>query len=375
MKKRTLIALMLIGALALSSCSNMPEETEETTTETTAVTTVETTAAPTPTRRPTPFPTSTPTPIPSPSPTPRPTITPPPPEPEADPIDADEDQYAIIMAQIDTIEAEHEGSFYQIQKVFHRNLDIDYWVLTAYYEDTSHKYVIKDGEIMEFDESSDEPWVMLPYDEITSIPFLVDTSNSWYFEMSEMVDSIEDGRYFGEVIGFSEDGTRMWLCIGKPIILEQSFVESLEVGDSIGVTIDGEELTIAEIYESGDGTPSVTLSNGWYMYSYSYCEDPDTELIAMRDDNPCFYDRVIVEVPVSSSCTLTDTYATLGTIEGYDEIELTGNPILDSYWWYFQSNVIYSQVYSSNGWYYCHGLAYPVVISGGEVVSINVEWR
>lgn len=169
---------MLTGALALSSCSNMPEETEETTTETTAVTTVETTAAPTPTRRPTPFPTSTPTPIPSPSPTPRPTITPAPPEPEADPIDADEDQYAIIMAQIDTIEAEHEGSFYQIQMVFHRNLDIDYWVLTAYYEETSHKYVIKDGEIMEFDESSDEPWVMLSYDEITSIPFLVDTSNS-----------------------------------------------------------------------------------------------------------------------------------------------------------------------------------------------------
>jgi len=362
MKKRTFIALMLTGALALASCSKAPEETKkhrkerETTAE---ETTAEETAAPTPV--PTNAPTSTPTPTPV-------------PHPEADPIDADEDQYAIMMAQIDAIEEENAGSSYQIRNVYNRELGIYYWVLTAYYGDTSHEYVVRDGESIEVDESSDEPDVKLSYDEITSIPFLADTSESWLFGMSEIVDSIEDGRYFGRVIGFSEDGTRMWLSIGTPIVLERSFVETLEVGDSIGYSAYGEELTITEISSYGD-VNSYSLSNGYFL-SANYCEDPENELMVTGDnDCPFAGDPVIVEVPVSSSCTVTDTYDLLGTIEGYDEIELTGNPILDSYWWYFQSNSPYDGVYSSNGWYGCYGLAYPVVISGGEVVSINVEWR
>lgn len=77
MKKRTITALMLIGALALTSCGKAPERdsdnktretTEATIEETTEETTSETSTAPTAT--PTPRPTATP------SPTPRPTVTP-----------------------------------------------------------------------------------------------------------------------------------------------------------------------------------------------------------------------------------------------------------------------------------------------------------
>lgn len=310
-------------------------------------------------------PTPTVTPIPTPTPTPTPV---------ADPIDADEDQYAIVMDEIETIEAEHPGSCYQLEQERDRENDTCYWVLTSYYEETSHEHVIRNGEMSEIGTSSDEPTVMLSYEEITSIPFLVDTSESWRFGRNEIVDTIADGRYFGGVIGFSQDGTRMWLSIGTPIVLERSFVETLEVGDSIGYSVYGEELIVTDISTYGD-TPFYSLSNGYFL-SGDYCEDPENEYMVTGDnDCPCAFDPVIVEVPVSSSCTVTDTYDRLGTVEGYDEIEPTGNPILDSYWWYFQSNVPYGNVYASNGWYCSDGLAYPVVISGGEVVSINIEWR
>ena len=373
MKKRTITALMLIGALALSSCSKAPvEETTEETTITEETTTVsETTAAATPT--PTPRPTLTPT--------PRPTATPTPtPDPTGDPITSDDDQYPIIMGFVDELEASAPGEYRYI--IFSRSSDNDaYWVLAVFGDNTSEAYIVVDGEMVEtampanYHYSADEA---LTYDELKSFPCLISESDRPSTD-AEYPDSLADGTYVGSIIAMSEDGTRLYMYVSEVVAFDRSFAESLQVGDSIGCSVNGQELTVTDIGTETDENGEeqllyVSLSNSCHLNPYPGIGDDDT-FVLWRYSCPYFEERYVVELPVSPSCEVTDTFDVLVELPEYADQVPTGNPLLDSYWWYVHSGDSYVPALYSNGWYQCSGLLFPVEVRNGEIVRVNIEWR
>ena len=366
MKNKKVIALLMAAAM-LVSCGKVPEETterttEETTTTTTAEETTEettrTTIATTAYR-----PTATPTPTPV-------------PEPPADPIDADEDQYGIFMAQIDAIETEYPGGVYRIDRSYS---DGYYWILVSIADHVERKYVIKNGEIEMISEESleEEDSFGLTYDTIKRLPLLLETDEySFGLLFDGVADTLDNGRYFGSVLGVSQDGTRLLLLVGRPMELDRSFVESLNEGDSIGYSDYTGDITVTSIDDYGSGR-LYHLSNGHHLSS-NYCEDEDTYMVASDNDCPYVGSVTLAEVPVSPSCAVTDTFDMLyGMSDEYDPDAPSDNPITGSYWWYMGINGNeYAQFpAASNGWYMCNALAYPVVIQNGQAVSVNLEWR
>ena len=368
--KKTKILAILMAATMLASCGKAPveETTEETTTEETT-TAEETTSA-------------TPTPMPTLTPTPRPTATPTPtPDPTGDPIGSSEDQYPIIMGFVDELEASAPGEYRY--NVFTRFTDDDrYWVLEVFGDNTHDAYMVVDGEIVETwapsSSGSDRSEDALTYDELNRLPCLIPDVFSPSTD-AEYPDSLADGTYVGSIIAMSEDGTRLYMYVSEVVTFDRAFAGSLQVGDSIGCSVNGRELTVTDIRTETDQNGEeqimyVELSDSCSLGLYDGIGDDDT-FVLKQDSCPYFEERYVVELPVSPSCEVTDTYDILVELPGYEDLVLTGNPLLDSYWWYAQNDPSYDLVLHSNGWYQCGGLLFPVEVRNGEIVRVNIEWR
>jgi hypothetical protein len=295
---------------------------------------------------------------------------------EGDPMDADEDQYAIFMGKIDEIEAEFPGSSYAII-----GRSGDYYMLIAASDSGVHFYVIRNGEIMETESDIDlEAVTLSSYEGIRSMPYL-GVSDPWYYH-SEYVDSLEDGIYYGSMYAMSEDGTSIYVVAGHAVTFDRSYMETFSEGDQITYIRNGVEWvnTIDHIseYTDDNGTVHRTywLDDSDLWISDDYDGNPDIMMLMSSSGNPCREYNYIVELPVSSSCVVTDTFHILVDLPEYEDQVPTGNPLFDSYWWYVSySNDMNGSVTYTNGWYECHGLLYPIELRNGEVVRINIEWR
>jgi len=310
--------------------------------------------------------------------TPTPTPEPTPHEIEGDDFNADEDQYSIFMEKIDDIEAEFPGSSYAIV-----GRTGDYWLLIASSDGEVHFYVICDGEITETESGIDlENVALSSYEGIRSIPYL-GSDASWYYH-SECVTSLDDGIYYGEMLAISEDGTRIYVCAGNAVTFDRSYMETLSEGDQITYTMNGVAWvrTIDRISEYTDDNGVVHHTywlDDWDLWiEDDYDGNPDIMMLMSSSGNPCREYNYTVELPVSDSCVVTDTYDLL-----YDDVDMsgvtpTGNPIFDSCYWYVNTeNTNYPMNDDlQDGWYRdCYGLLYPIEIRNGEVVRINIEWR
>ena len=362
--KKTKILAILMAATMLASCGKAPveettEETgkeRETTTTTTTEETTTTEATPTPTPEPTTAATTEPTSA----------------EIAGDRYNDDEDQYSIIKDKVDSIEAEFPGSSYAI--VIRPG---GYLMLIASTGEDMHFYVIDDDEMVETESDIElEGVAMSSYEGIVSMPYLVPG-----YARGELVTSLEDGIYYGELIALSEDGTSIYVYAGNAVTFDRAYIESLSEGDQVTYICNGVECvsTISEIseYTDDDGVvhESYWLDNAELWISDDYEGDPDTMMLMSASYNPCREYNYTVVLPIASSCEVTDTFDRLyGDIDMSDMVP-TGNPIFDSrYWYVISSNESRDDL--EDGWYReCCYLLYPIEIRNGEVVRLNVEWR
>ncbi len=163
-----------------------------------------------------------------------------------------------------------------------------------------------------------------------------------------MVETVADGVYFGDLIGISEDGTRVRFRIGEPIEFTQEFVDSLEAGNALGVfDNNGTELTITGVSDTSYGR-RLYIDDYSLFLSDAYSEYTDSVLICSDGVNPVTINNVYVELPISSNCDITDTDSVLDNV--------SEEPLYD-------------------GWYDVRSLAYPVIVNNGEVTGLNLEWR
>ena len=363
--KRKAIAIILLSSFLFASCSKQVEETttaEETTTTTTEETTEETTRA-----TPTPRPTATPTP--RPSPTPAETTE------ETEEEEVDYDAYEVIMNGIDEIEATDPGNY-----LYQCDYSNRAWHLYTLRGDEKSEYTIEQGELELTDtsvvENPESAQSFFTYDEMKMLPLLPRDLGS--VSSGEFVSSIEDDTYFGIMLAVSEDGRYGLFYIGTPVEFDQSFVDSLQVCDEIGY----EDIYVTDIRENGSNR-WITLSRNDLFFSPQYYDFTGTQLLCSDSVNPVRENEVLVVLPISTSCTVTDTYYILtGTDnDGYTSWQTsdrTGVPFFDSYFWYYLNDPAYLHTaeVSSTGWYdFGYSLAYPVVVTNGEVTLMNLEWR
>lgn len=195
------------------------------------------------------------------------------------------------------------------------------------------------------------------------------------------VETVTDGVYFGDLIGISEDGTRARFRIGEPIGLTQEFVDSLEIGDALGVfDINGTELTITGVSDTSYGR-RLQIDDDSLFFSNAYSGFTDSVLICSDGVNPVTINNVYVELPISSYCEIIDFYRTLDNDSNdpvYDDWqanEPSGVPLLDSFFWYYENHNSWTSITLTDGWYNARSLAYPVVVNNGEVTGLYLEWR
>ena len=309
----------------------------------------------------------------TPTPTPVPVI--------PDTVDTEADQYSIIMDGIDEIEGSEPGEFlYYVDRCYSSDIDSEYLVLSAVNGDMRYKYCISGGEIVLFDTSviNDEDLLSryFTYDEIKRFPLFPEHMITE--RTGQFADTLSDGTYFGALLAVSEDGRYGLFYLGTPVGFDRTTVDSLQEGDEVGY--DG--LTVSLITEN-EGGRCITLGEGYLYFTPNYESFTGTILLSSSGDNPITQDDTMVVLPISEACTVTDNYAALSGQESpvytqWQEAERTRDPFFDSFFWrYVQDERFEGEpILSSTGWYDLRfTLAYPVVVTGGEVSQMNLEWR
>ncbi len=309
----------------------------------------------------------------TPTPTPVPVI--------PDPVDTEADQYSIIMDGIDEIEGSEPGEFlYYVDRCYSSDIDSEYLVLSAVNGDIRYKYCISDGEITLFDSSvvTDESILIryFTYDEIKRFPLFPEYMITE--RTGQFVDTLNDGTYFGVLLAVSEDGRYGLFYLGTPVGFDRTTVDSLQEGDEVGY----EDLTVTSITEN-EGGRCIVLGDGYLYFNPNYESYTGTILLCSDDNIPITQDDVMVILPISDTCTITDSYADLSGQESdiyiqWQTAERTGDPFFDSFFWSYVTEERFSGIptATSMGWYDLRfTLSYPVVITDGEATQMNLEWR
>ena len=371
---------LLMSAVMLVSCSKAEPETEptetekettttttveETTEETTAATTGETTAATT---------TAEPTPTPV-------------PEIKPDPVDAGSVHYDMFMAKVDEIEAFAPGQYrYSIYNYSNYDGATDYCVLTVFGEGEQTSYAIFDGELVVYEGADVREGAVdysHTYDEIKLMPCLFGTSVTsqqltdegieWNAPVS-FVDSIDDGMYFGGLVGISEDGTRALIEAGEPISFDKDTILSMSEGDPLGYA----DFVIESEFINGDYIQINLVSDtyGRELHLTNHEEaDPSRLYLCGESESWFMTNNVLVEVPISPDCVVIDNYINLYAPDDhcYEDREIFGNPIMDSVYWYHMDQSNYLR--SNSGWYLAGAALEPVTIQNGESTQVYLGFR
>ena len=292
--------------------------------------------------------------------------------------------YDAYVEFVDSFIEDYEGEvlFSYTRDYYHRDFG---WCLGIVYPDQemTEVYECVDGEVTYIGTLDYCAFDAMPYEVFSALPCMCDfhCSNNVY----EMEDPI-DGRYFGDIVAVSADGSSLLLLIGDPFILTEEEYRDLEEGDVIDTPpiYEGDDpgMTVTDILETGDHR-YVQIDNGaecWFVQG-SYTEDPTDYILMTNSDNPVRFNPRLVLVPLADNCDVTDTYSFL--ISNGDDSQFDGwntdpeaNALTSSVYWYFETEVAPNPPEVISGWLPIgSGLAYPVVIENGEVTSINIEWR
>lgn len=376
MKRSSVITLILAGVLITNcvSClndkktnrNNEPEETEETT--------VETTATPTPTMEPT----STPTPTPAATSTP----TPAPAKSEITAIDdlTSDELYSLYRQYAEEINNGQEGLLYGYHYTRLAAGNDYFWALSVVYPDgTFSDYASVDGDMTDITDdliTNYQSDSILTYDDFMKLPCLAE---NFFLSKSEIADTIEDGKYFGDAFNFTSDGKYMFAVVGDPVTVTREEFEALEVGDVICTGLYGSDYVVTDIYEY-EGKKQVTVSDDCWFVNNEFTLDEDTYLLVSSSNNPEFINPMVLVLPIADDCIIDDQFELIAP-EGYDDY-VAGledpNVITSSVFWYqmlYDTERLSIDSDYGNGWVRAKALLYPVVIEDGQVVEVTLTWR
>ena len=232
------------------------------------------------------------------------------------------EQYNLFMKKIDEVEASEPGAYkYAIGASKDRKTETYSFVLMTVKGVYTTCYAVVDGELVKLDSTPGELKVStqgaLSYEDIKRLPCLVDT---WYLLHNEVtetgisenlytpiVDSIEDGEYYGEIIGISEDGTRLLLKLGKPVILDYEYIDK-EVAPFAEIGFKDFIKTVDKV-EAEDKGLGIVITSPTYDYGMDFAVYRYHSIRGYTNKGYIYYDYtywaddyVIIELPLADDC-------------------------------------------------------------------------
>ena len=316
----------------------------------------------------------------APSPTPTPM-------PIADPCDIHSDQYRIIMNKMEELETTSPGLYkFNIAAVTDENNQFCYFVLTTYRDSEEKHFVVYNGKLTKVE---DVPFKIRPkinnartYEELKSLPFLLDSQMLLHDEVlsdgkpgidiqTPIASKIEDGEYYGRLMGISEDGTRILVKIGKPVVLSYDKLKGLNPGDSVGY----KDFKVTENKQNKIFVESQMLSN-FYSYSFQRYESErrsTDKAFLMYNTNTWLDDTVIIELELAKSCRV---FVVNEYVSNYDDMpedwKINGSTMQKTLLFSERINDPFLISAKNNGWYPIeYGVIKSIVIENGQVIEME----
>ncbi|MBO7450319.1 MAG: hypothetical protein J6U54_08095 [Clostridiales bacterium] len=372
MKMRTVVALllmvsMLVGCGSTDKKSNVrhkEEEPSEITSESTEETTVETTAAPTPTSEPTEKPTPTPYAV----------------NVDVDDLSMEEIRY-LYRAFAEGLHKDEPDLKFGFMEITIKG-DLVWVLATSDGNGTYAEYACVDGKMTDItnpDHADSIDFYVTSFDNFMLLPCVTELNSYTY---DEVVESIDDGTYYGDIMAISDDGNYMLILAGEPVSFTQEEYDHLEVGDVVYHNDYCDEDVYIESFND-NGFATLSESDLWIAEN-SFTDDEHEYMLFSSSYNPVTVNAKVVVVGISPDCEIEDTYRNLlvepdsdSEPEGYAEYleDLDDPTVLEKtvYWFYSSMHCDLSSL--GNGWTDNRGLLYPIVIKNGEATMMSLQWR
>lgn len=316
----------------------------------------------------------------------------------ADYADINSKQYMWLMDIADTVEYENPGKFrFSISAVMDYDLSTDlenpkyFFVLVAHSEDETQYYAVYEDEQVRLDEKPGmlffDPENAYSYEEIRRLPFLISTDYLRHTEVTvngpvrfthtPVVLYVEDGRYAGEIIGISSDGTRALFKIGKPVVLEYFQVKRLSEGEEIGY----KDFVRGPVDEDGDSyvlpvpvqSPSSETDVKFQLDRYDDHSGRTYDGILMCELTYWYEDTVIVELPIADDCKVFSRFEAYDhPDEMPDDWKENGARMTDTFF-FKDSTANDTRMPDDNGWYMTYGSIDTMYITDGVVTEIEMS--
>ena len=315
----------------------------------------------------------------------------------ADFADINSKQYMWLMDMADTIETANPGKYrFSIAAVLDNELSSDlenpnyFFALVAYSEDATLYYVVHEDELVCLDKKPGMlflyPENTYSYEEIRMLPFLIHSDFLMHNEATvnglvrhthtPVVSYVEDGRYAGEIIGISADGTRALFKIGKPVVLEFLPVKRLSEGEEIGYKdfvrgpVDDKDSYVLPVPVQ---SPSSETDTKFQLDRYDDHSGRTYDGILMCDGTYWYEDTVIVEVPIADDCKVFSRFeAHDHPDEMPDDWDENGARMTDTFF-FKDSTANDTRMPDDNGWYMTYGMIDTMYITDGVVTEIEMS--
>ena len=309
-------------------------------------------------------------------------------------------QYEMFMRKIDEIEATAPGEYgYVIKSVQDDVYKYHFFVLTAYSGIFKKSYASLNGEMVELDivpaDYDISTAFAVSYEVAKSLPFLLDTESLFHDQvtlegvkkdqLTPLVDSIEDGDYYGELLAVSDDGTRVLMKIGKPVVVSYSWAnEQLQADEALGFmdfVKSNVKPKVGDFNSIVVVSPSANSECEFYLKRYYNNRRMTDSAYLMCDFDHWVEDYVIVELPLAEACKVFnfgEYFEYKEDVPGWGE---DGDTMIRTQ---FFIQLKYDEtVTRDSGWTYAwnhdHWLfeevpeVYSVIVENGEVVMIEMN--
>lgn len=202
------------------------------------------------------------------------------------------DSFRLYMEFVDTfnrarlLEENENGYYYSFQLASSDSgLDFPYFLSikeVTEEEPTNLLLGIVDGEVVVISESFSY-CVAFDYDDFKKLPTYINATQAAELYVTDLVEEIPDGDYFGELLAFSPDGKKALVEIAEPIVISKEEYDSLSAGDRFESLYDspwyseeffdctiGEDRSIMTniiFIENSDGNYTLGFNDGDYVQS------------------------------------------------------------------------------------------------------------
>lgn len=270
--------------------------------------------------------------------------------------------FKAFMDFIDDYEDKNPGTLYNFTS-YAADSDFEWDLLVKTGEDKYDVYGIVDAEVVKLPYEAE--WTTenaVEYDVIKTLPVFMETFDYTY------VTELPDGEYYGDMIGFLDDGSKAAFMIGKPIIISPEQYESLEDDQEL-FDIDGNDTDFIVTIDE-DGT--MFFGGMWFV------EREDGNYILMTDsDIKVTYDHQCVILDIADDAKISDSFSYL-----YDNGEFTPSSdkktaFTQTSFYYYATEDEYTTYLASNynGWTFFSGIVEPIIVEDGVVTEMALGWR